>query len=65
MLFMDTDAAVLCPPFLSVTVKYVRYHDNRETKLPQELFLTKEYDVKWDPSDGQSDWYFLEIDITK
>ena len=47
------------------TVKYVRYHDNRETKLPQELFLTKEYDVKWDPSDGQSDWYFLEIDITK
>ena len=47
------------------TEKYVRYHDNRETKLPQELFLTKEYEVKWDPSDGQSDWYFLEIGITK
>lgn len=45
------------------TAKYVRYHDDRETKLPQELYLSKEYKVDWDPSDGQSGWYFLEIKI--
>ena len=45
------------------TEKYVRYHDDRETKLPQELHLHKEYKVSWDPSDGQNDWYFLEIKI--
>lgn len=47
------------------TVRYVRYHDDTETQLRQELRLTKEYDVHWDPTDIKSDWYFLEIDITK
>lgn len=45
------------------TVKYVRYHDDRESGERQELVFRKEYDITWQPQTGASDWHFLEIDI--
>lgn len=45
------------------TVKYVRYHDDRENGERQELVFRKEYDITWQPQTGASDWHFLEIDI--
>lgn len=45
------------------TVKYVRYHDDRESGERQELVFRKEYDITWQSQTGASDWHFLEIDI--
>ena len=45
------------------TVKYVRYHDDRESGERQELVFRKEYDISWEPRAGASDRHFLEIDI--